>query len=912
MKLLNKLTIRDLKLNKKRTIVTIVGIILSVALITAVANMFFSVKSSLINYEKLINGNFHYKFNDVPIEDLKYFKENREVSNIYITQNIGYANLKESKNIFKPYIFVLGLTNESLNELGIKLVDGRLPENDKEILIPTHLKSNGYVEYSIGDKLSLDIGYRTYDQTKEILNQEISYYEGQEKLIYTDKKEYTIVGIIDRPNYNIEMYSAPGYTFITLIDENNLNNKVDVFTRYTKKGLNNVDEVTATLLGVSKDDYIYVKTCFEARTLEEYEKCTEASDKLYKKMKYGYSSNETLINLEKEIIGNSTIEGLGIIALVACVIIIVTSIFCIKNSFSISITEKTKQYGMLKSIGATKKQIKKNVYYEALILSLIGIPLGIGCGLLASLILLGICNLLINNFYYMELVFVISLPAILISIVISIITIFLSSISSARKSCKISPIEAIRNTNDIKLKAKKLKCPKYINKILGIGGEISYKNIKRNKSKYRTTIIAITICVTGFIALSYFVNLVSRIIKMELQSDYNIVFSFDIESKKDVEIGDEEEKNKEILQMDTVLEYIEKRSYLIHLKQPKFSDEYIKRNTSFDNFLGSERCQDSDLIFQTVNIEAIGEKAYQKYLKKLGLKYEDAKDKAILLDLESSYVTENNNVKKTVYHSFDYHKGNVISVYDNHDICSIKSEDEITDYDNIEIIDIPDIVPFSYSQIRSSGPIIIVSDELFDKIVSQEKYYEYNNSINVLYINSSNPKKLENDIKNLLSENYRYEIINLNDRVEKYRAIILLLSIFLYGFLTVIALIGITNIFNTITTNMELRKREFAMLRSVGMTDNEFNRMIKLESILYCLKSIIIGVPLGCFASYIMFYLFTYDNLYYKYSISFELPYIAIILTIIIVVLLIISIMKYSLNKIKKQNIIETIRNENI
>ena len=153
MKLLNKLTIKNLKLNKKRTIVTIIGVILSVALITAVADMLFSAHASLINFEITNYGDYHYEFSDVPIEDLKYFNENRSIENIYITQGIGYALLPESKNPDKPYIYIEAFTEESIKKLGINLVDGRLPKNDKEVVIPTHLKTNGRVKYEIGDKV---------------------------------------------------------------------------------------------------------------------------------------------------------------------------------------------------------------------------------------------------------------------------------------------------------------------------------------------------------------------------------------------------------------------------------------------------------------------------------------------------------------------------------------------------------------------------------------------------------------------------------------------------------------------------------------------------------------------------------------------------------------------------------------
>ena len=231
MKVLNKLTIKNLKLNKKRTIVTVIGIMLSVALITAVASMYSSLVASLIRYEVAQKGHFHVVYYDVPSQEIETFRNNRQIQSLYLTQNIGYAKLENSKNDYKPYAYVKAFTKESLENLSVKLVDGRLPENNNEILIPTHLKTNGRVELNIGEEITLDIGRRVDTEDGVELNQsnplhlydvdDESYEELgfssvlEEKIVDTTTKTYKIVGIIERPASNIESYSAPGYTFIT-------------------------------------------------------------------------------------------------------------------------------------------------------------------------------------------------------------------------------------------------------------------------------------------------------------------------------------------------------------------------------------------------------------------------------------------------------------------------------------------------------------------------------------------------------------------------------------------------------------------------------------------------------------------------------------------------------------------------
>ena len=173
-------------------------------------------------------------------------------------------------------------------------------------------------------------------------------------------------------------------------------------------------------------------------------------------------------------------------------------------------------------------------------------------------------------------------------------------------------------------------------------------------------------------------------------------------------------------------------------------------------------------------------------------------------------------------------------------------------------------------------------------------------------MDSSNPDKLQDEIEEIL-QNENYNINNINENVKMMTNLYILVGIFLYGFIIVISLIGVTNIFNTITTNMNLRRQEFAMLKSIGMTSKEFKRMIRLESIFMGAKALLFGIPIGLGLSYL-----EYKPLVGEQGLPFEIPILAIIISIIVVYLLITILMKYSMNKINKQNIIETIRNENI
>lgn len=875
MNILNKLTKKNLTLNKKRTIVTIIGIILSTALICAVTSMYASAISSLIEFETAEKGNFHYAFYNVPVDDIEDFYHNRKIEKVNITRHIGYAVLDQSKNEYKPYAHIMEFTKDSLESLSIKLVEGRMPKNENEILIPTHLKTNGRVSLEVGQTITLDVGRRINDDC-ELFQSNPFQKDNNERIVDTNSKTYKIVGIMERPASNIESYSAPGYTFITYFDEKNISKTVDIYARYTKDGLEDPEKLTADIIGV--DATLFKKIDKGNFTKEEFDQYSKMMDSA----KYKIDANYYLISLETNPLGNSSVEGLGIVVCIVCIIIIFTSVFCIKNSFDISITEKMKQYGMLRSIGATRKQIKRNVFYEAFILGLIGIPLGILLGIIASYILVVISNFFITRAFDIKFVMIFDLSylAILFSILLGIITIYLSASKVARRASKVSPIDSIRNSADIKIKSKKLRSPKIIHTLFGVGGDISYKNLKRNKKKYRTTVVSITVSVLTFIALSSFIDLAFLSVEDELKmSDYNIsLFS----SSPDKEFY---QKLEETTYLDNILQYTILNRGSLYISSSNYSKEYIEKSNSVIN--------NDDNYDAFLNIYAVGEQSYKNYLEKLGLDYEKMKDKAILVDKQKIGKYDEKK-RKTIYsleRVFKYQVGDSITG----EINFIKDKKNF----EIEVGAISDEMPFAIT--NESGAMIIVSDEVFN---SKVKNNDQINSVNIFY-NSNNPNKLQDDIEKFLSD--KVSIFNIAENVSMMRNLYTLVAIFLYGFIIVISLIGITNIFNTITTNMYLRKREFATLKSIGMTNKEFSRMIRLESIFMGAKSLLFGLPIGIILSYII-----YHYLSEEMGIEYPFPTMAIIISIIAVILLITSLMKYSMNKINKQNTIETIRNENI
>lgn len=879
MDVMQKLTFCTLQKNKKRTIVTIIGIILSTALITAVACMGESLRASMVAYEKAASGDYHYCFYGVEQENLKYFENNRNIEKIRYETELGYALLDDSENKEKPYLFIKGMTAEAMEVSALSLIKGRLPENEHEIVISRHTIANGGADISIGDTLHLALGYREADGDYQ-MNQSTPFME-EETFVPEEERDYEVVGIIERPQYAVEQYTAPGYTAVTYQEHVEDAEKVNLYVSYTKSALKNRAEVTAGLLGVSEELLNdYEQGC--DLTVQEQMQIEQVADY--------YEDNYWVIKWELLDFSNSTMNLLYSMCGIAIAIIIVASVFCIRNSFAISLTEKMKLYGMISSIGATKKQRKKMVYTEAAFLGIIGVPLGILSGIFATWVLVKCTSRLMVQSLDVELVYVMSVPAMIIGGILSIVTIFLSAGHSARKAAKLSPIQAIRGNEMVKLSAKKIKQPGVIKGFFGIGGTIAYKNLKRSKVKYRTTVISIVVSVAIFIGMTTFVQMAFMATTYYYQDiDYQLQVALYEEDAKE-----NYEKAVGFSQIEEV-SYIETERMIAYFKVPL---EELKYNEAFVEMRGGIEYTGGE---GGIGIVSLGEQAYAQFCSEVGISAEGNEQKAVLIaGYDEEYIDENGETKHETGYMYDYQAGDKITgmiatgaLQDEEDY----KEEEVT----LEISVVTDVKPASLYY--SYSGILVVSDAWI------EAHGEYLSPYIYVYMKCDDSYAVEDKIiEKLDASGYsNYNIVNEEEEYQKIQSLYLLIAIFLYGFIVVIALIGITNIFNTITTNMELRAKEFAMLKSVGMTSSEFRRMIQLENLFYGGKSLLFGIPVGCLFSYLFYYVMGE-----KFGVSFELPLMGIAISVAAVMLLLFGITRYSLRKVNRKNIIETIQNDNI
>ena len=848
MSILNDLTIKNLKLNKKRTIVTIVGIILSTALMVGIGLLFSSFQDYMIRETISYNGKYEAEYGDVSLDKLNSI-DKKDFSYFY-QKAIGFSKF-DSANEYKPYIYISSVDKEYFNEL--HLISGRFAENDSELVISNHINTNGGASYKIGDIITLKYGERVIEGVNTLANNE--YYE-EETLNIVGEKTYTIVGIVERSNF--EDYSASGYSTFTL-DMNDKDGTVNVFVMFNNK-----------------------------------KKIIKQSEDLAKKLGYNnaISYNSTLLALYGESTYGNIMKSMITMIVIMLSLVSIGCIVVIYNSFAISVMERKKEFGLLSSIGATKKQLSYTVFFEALIEGIIGIILGI-CGAyigIGTVIL--IINNLIGDILVLKLNLVTNIVFIIIPVIFMILVIFISALVPSRRAAKVSPIEAIRQNDDIKINKKKIKTGKLVNKLFGIEGEIALKNIKRNKKKYRVTIVSLFISIVLFISFSSYMNYTidtASSVMGEVPYDYQISYFGD---DNDIDALD---KISEIIKSNDVKEYVSySASNLSIIGNYTYSDEYLDFYKSAYGDDGIKAL--TNLKYQYISIYILDDISYNKYKELIGLD----KDSVILLN-KFKGVSYGNN-KRVNYDIPVINNGDI-----NIKICNFDDNDEDVDttkycnkkIDNIFITNksFDLIEEFSYM----SDFKLIVNKKLYDNISDSGTHYT---QYNIISDNTDNIDKLTKELDKYDNVNYT----NVKESMKQANNMILVVKILMYGFIGLITLIGVTSVFNTISTSMALRKSEFAVLRSIGLTRKGFNKILFFESLFFGLKSLIYAIPVSLGVTIIIHYALA-DMMSIN---SIVIPWKAIIISIVSVFVIVLLTMMYSTSKIKKHNIIEQIREENI
>lgn len=590
---------------------------------------------------------------------------------------------------------------------------------------------------------------------------------------------------------------------------------------------------------------------------------------------------------------NSLSTMLYSLAAIVIFLIMFGSISLIYNAFAISVSERTKQFGLLSSIGATKKQLKHMVLSEALMVSMVGIPLGILSGIGGIGITLFFLGSKFRTFGYpIDMKLCVSIPAILIAVVVALITVLLSAWVPSRRARKVSAVEAIRQTMDIQ-NTKPVKTSRLTYKIFGLSGMLASKYYKRSRKKYRATVLSLFMSIVLFVSASAFTGYLMESISGSFGS-MNFDLCISISGEQFTSTTPEALLNQ-MGKAKSVTKAAFSQDYFTRLEVPAslMTEEginFLKKNSA-DNTSGSS-------LHMYAYITFADDETYREVLKENNLKEADYMnpDQPLALVVDSITCFNSTKEKYETIRFFSQDSGEFTFSLENYEDSSLSS--------TLTTGKILETTPYFISS--SYDPWLIYPLSLKEQVLAGLDAYA---AVSNFILSSENPGESYSDLQTVLTDagfNGR-NLQNIAEREESERNLVSIIQVFSYGFIILISLIAAANVFNTISTNISLRRREFAMLKSVGMTRKGFQQMMNFECFLYGFKALLPGLPVSCCITYLI-----YLSIMEGYETTFRLPWKAILIAVASVFLVVFVTMMYSMNKINKENPIDALKNENL
>lgn len=861
MNIFSKLTLKTLKENRTRTLVTIAGIIISAALFTSITTLVVCLHTYIYNSIGAREGFFHGKIMAITQEEVDKYAEYEHLESYFTSRNIGYAELEKSENEEKPYIFLFEPDEDFLKNMSVNVTLGHLPERDDEILLPDHINSNGGVNLEIGQQIKLQVGRRVSEG--EYLWQDTSLVPGKESIEKNFTKTYTVCGFyqgIGNSEHGVEPYNAPGYAAIVK-DQDVPNAPIDFYYNMDsgKHAMAFYNEMSEKQVNILQNTDLIM-----AQGADEYD-----------------NVNEMIYAVAVLLIG----------------IVVFASVALIYNAFAISVSSRAKQFGLLSSVGATKRQIKTMVLYESMFLSAVGIPVGILCGLGSVALLLHFIG---DKFTFLDLgaenvkmVFDFSPLSVISAAVIAFITVLISAYIPSKRCANVTAIEAIRQNNDIKTEEKeKIKTSKIFSKVFGFNGTLAEKYMSRDKKKYRTIVVSLSMSVILIIlsgALS--VNVLSAaedvLLRGTADMQYCINTAESLETYKDITVGFD-------LAQDTAEEAV----------KLGYAKDYII-GSSVKSSLEQRGGKISDTMYPvSADLYFINDEAFDSYAKKIGADPNDFKDEKNpkgILYAKTSRLNNGNTTKNRLYDIFEEPPESFTGNYTVFSMQEEKEKKPLTCY----VGAVADVRPDIYYDLDPTLICRLIYPISAFKSLNLENPDYY--SVCASFI-SDTPYELEKYITaNGKGTGDGIFTNNIYDETKNERDKVTAIKVFAYGFIILIALIAVANVFNTISTGIILRKKEFAMLKSVGMTDRGVIKILFLENLISGLKGIIAGVLISAVVCGIV-----YVAALQSMDIFFRVPWGSVIAAVAVVLIVTFISTLYAASKLKKENILDSLRGENI
>ena len=886
MSIIKRLALRHLKQNKSRSILTVLGITISVVMLTVI----FTCATSFAYYygEKAVysNGDYHFYVKTSHNDAKKYLESDPAIKSVGYEKELSVEELSYKVYSNKADYLRVGTVykgdEQYIRDIVTCKYDGTIPKNENEIMVEQSLIENNNLNLKIGDEIKVAIGSRLNGDYMIIPIK--GNYQFGERFEKKKDEKLKIVGILHNNEPTMSVSIIRG---MSDLNSNNL-------VAYAK--LKHI-----TPFSVNKINSIFSKLGFtkNKKTFNTY-------------INTQYLDSKLAFTIDKY--NRPQALKIAAICIVVFAVIFASSFAMIYNSFEMSVGEQIRYLGMLSSVGATKKQKKKALYFEGAVLGAFATFLGIVLGLTVTFVSQNAINSQIKTLVpnYSNIIKYethISWWVLCVIVVLAALTVFLSIVSPIQKASKITAVEAIRNNDEIKIRGK-IRTPFLIKKLFGIEGDIAFKNIRRNRKKSNTIIACICVSVVLFLSCNYFCDTFKKASDLDYELPYQLTYQYSSPNKDDIEKAKKYlRSNKKVKRFYSIWQnwysitrgeinpYDNSREFDLSFQNEKvFVDKY--------KFIAKQDITYTVVLLDDGDFNAICKKNgidYKKY-------YSPDKDGSI-----KTLIT--NGINRSSEPIFNKNiLGECIGVY-GYDEEKTERENKLDEYgDKISFYNMDDRSPLykfcdfvKYDKdnpicnLSSEGVLIYALKSVDDKLYASDSdfYFDYG-------IETDDPYELEDKLNDYLAENdANGSVYNNYYWTMKSKTTLSAVQFLSYAFVLLITLITVFNIINTMTAQIANRKNELAMLKSVGMTPKGFKKTILLESAFYGLFGLLLGVPLSLIVNRIVGYIVSKDN-----PIPFEVNIPIYVIACISIFLVIGLTMIYSLRLIKNNSIIETLKED--
>lgn len=879
MNIISRVTLAYMKKNKKRTMVTIFGVIISVAMITAVLTSIVSFMDMFQQREIYENGSWMAQYKELDADQVKALKERSEFSDVMLRGEFGYSPLEGSSNPNKAYTYVQAMDAASMADEHLTLVSGRLPQNSSEIVLNELMIYDTGMECEIGDTIELPLGRRELntDGRKNILGQNDFYNSEGENFIDEGRSiSCTIVGIIKQPTS--EYNWSPGYLSVTGMDSSTWPEDMPRTARVIFKSVNS--KLFQQAKSIGEDLGVDPENISLHDGLLRY---------------YGVTA-DTGMNMFLYMFGGLLIA-----------IIMVGSVMLIYNAFAISLSERSRQLGMLSSVGATKKQKRKSVLFEGMAIGCISIPLGILAGIGGMAVTFKLISPLVTRVMAVgaSLRCVVTPGMIIGAVLLSALTILISVWIPAHRASNISPIDSIRQSRDVKLTKRQVRTSRLTRLLFGFEGELALKNLKRNKKSYRTTIVSLVVSLALFLSVAGYVTVLQKAYGVSDKTNNYDVYA--VCPTQDESAPALFTSLPEVDQYNVIYKYYE--MFIFN----DADNKRIENKDYMEMYRGST--EDNYTFPYSVTFAGLTREGLEQYVRDAGLNasvlnaFDDADGENIPVIIMNQCSIVTGSYQWADVTLADVSAGDSFKL----DYHAYREEERVySGVVGIDIAGVASVPPMGDTKEGYFGTSMMVFTlDSYVKQLSemmQDKGYTSDSPVRpTVYMKSENPEKLTEAVKKV-SDNNPGRVLScysIWETEQSDRAMLTMIQVFCYGFIVLMTLICTANILNTVSTGIELRRREFAMLKSVGMDPKSFNRMLVFESLFYGLKALLYGLPIGLLV-------IALENRMTsgRFAMGFVLP-VPYLVTAVAVLFVVVGVsMAYSFRKIRKENILDGLRTE--